>query len=163
MIHFAWQRRSVLPAATAALIVVGLTACAGGDPVTPGVRDHQPTASASTSPNPETDPAKLAIKLSSLPGWTAPTAQGAGVFGRSILDEGGQVTWKVFDGENKVVDHYAGSGPVAFGDSSVYTQVGGVLTFRGNNYRDAPAYGTAEVKQKKLEVVWAQATGDVKA
>jgi len=50
---------------------------------------------------------------------------------------------------------------VAFGDSSTYTKVPGVLTFRGNNYRDAPAYGTADVSQKKLEVIWTKAIGAI--
>ncbi len=36
-----------------------------------------------------------------------------------------------------------------------YTALEGVITFRGNNFRDAPTYGTAgSVVQKKLEVVW---------
>ena len=56
-----------------------------------------------------------------------------------------------------------GSGPVAFGDSSTYTTVPGVLTFRGNNFRDAPVYGSTDVKDKRLQVVWTQTTGDVYA
>lgn len=36
-----------------------------------------------------------------------------------------------------------------------YTALEGVITFRGNNFRDAPTYGTAgNVVQKKLELVW---------
>lgn len=36
-----------------------------------------------------------------------------------------------------------------------YTALEGVITFRGNNFRDAPTYGTAgRVIQKKLEVIW---------
>ncbi|MDR3070006.1 MAG: PQQ-binding-like beta-propeller repeat protein [Propionibacteriaceae bacterium] len=50
----------------------------------------------------------------------------------------------------------------AWGDPQTYTKVPGVLTFRGNNYRTAPAYGQAEVKDKKLEIVWEQEIGEVR-
>jgi hypothetical protein len=133
------------------------------DPIITGTRPNLPTSTTSPSANSQTDPAKLAVKLSSLPGWTAPTADGSGVFSRSILANGGKVTWKVLDGTNSVIDNYTGSGPVAFGDSSTYTKIPGVLTFRGNNFRNAPTYGTANITEKKLQVVWARATGDVYA
>ena len=69
----------------------------------------------------------------------------------------------MLDGDNQVVEDYQGAGPVAFGDSSVYTKIPGVLTFRGNNFRDAPVYGTTDVTEKKLQVAWTQDTGDVYA
>ncbi|HAM45720.1 MAG TPA: pyrrolo-quinoline quinone, partial [Propionibacteriaceae bacterium] len=108
-------------------------------------------------------PAKLAVPLDSLPNWTPPTSDGGGVSSRAILDNGGRVTWTVLNGENTVLADYTGDGPVAFGDGSAYTEVPGVLTFRGNNFRNAPAYGRADITQKKLQVVWTQATGDVYA
>jgi len=160
MIRPVRRRRFVFQVAAATALAVGLSACASADPITPGSRPNQPTASTTPTHSSQTDPAKLAVDLHSLPGWTDPVSDGAGTFSRSILDDAGLATWKVLDGANKVVD-YSGSGPVAFGDSSVYTKVPGVLTFRGNNYRDAPTYGTADIKDKKLQVVWARATGDV--
>ena len=143
-------------------LATGLAACAASPAVTPGSRPNAsspPTANTST----ETDPAKLALDLSALPGWTTPTSDGKGVFSRSILNDGGTVTWKVLNGANKVLKNYTGSGPVAFGNSSTYTTVPGVLTFRGNNYRDAPVYGSTDIKDKRLQVVWTQTTGDVYA
>jgi hypothetical protein len=155
-----FRRARHLLAATA--LVTGLVACSASPAITTGTRPNASVAPSRT-PSTETDPAKLALDLSSLPGWTAPTSQGGGVFSRSMLNDGGAVTWKVLDGDNKVVKKYAGSGPVAFGDASTYTKVPGVLTFRGNNYRDAPVYGSTDVQGKRMQVVWTQTTGDVYA
>lgn len=146
----------------AATLVASLAACSATPAITTGTRPN-PGAAITRDPSPETDPAKLALDLASLPGWTAPSSEGGGVFSRSILNDGGTVTWKVLDGDNQVAKNYAGSGPVAFGDGSTYTKVPGVLTFRGNNYRDAPVYGSTDIKDKRLQVVWTQDTGDVYA
>ncbi len=156
------RRRTISGALTLAAIL-SVTACAASDPITTGSRPNAPTASSVPSQNPETDPAKLAVPLDSLPGYTAPTKDGAGSFSRPLVDASGDVTWKVLDGANKVIADYRGTGPVAFGDPSTYTKIPGVLTFRGNNFRDAPTYGTANITDKKLQVVWTRATGDVYA
>ena len=154
-------RTRVAVAAIVAAISVSLAACSSPDAITTGTR---PSTPASTwKPSRQTNPAALAVPLSSLPDWTPPKAEGGGSYSRAILDNGGRVGWMVLDGDNQVVPSYTGDGPVAFGDGSVYTKIPGVLTFRGNNFRNAPAYGTADIKQKKLEVVWTQATGDVYA
>lgn len=152
----------VLAATLASAALVSLAACSTADVVTTGPRPHSPTATTTPSRSGETDPARLALSLPDLPGWTAPTAVGDGTFSRPMVS-GGDVSWKVLDQNNAVVPDYRPAGPVAFGDSSVYTEVPGVLTFRGNNYRDAPAYGTTDVREKKLQVVWTQDTGDVYA
>ncbi|MGC3992812.1 MAG: PQQ-binding-like beta-propeller repeat protein [Propionicimonas sp.] len=153
----------------AAAVVLGtamlasLAACAASDPITVGERPNSPTAVTPSTPSSETDPAKLSLDLSTLPGFTAPTSEGGGVFSRSILDTSGKVTWKVLDGSNQVIENYDPDQQVAFGDSSTYTKIPGVLTFRGNNYRDAPVYGRTDVTQKRLQVAWTQDTGDVYA
>lgn len=149
--------------AVAAVVLTGITACSAPDVVTPGQRPNAPTSASTRSPSRETDPAKLALDLANLPGFTAPTSDGSGVFSRPLVDADGTVTWKVLDGANQVIPQYDPTQPVAFGDSSVYTEIPGVLTFRGNNYRDAPVYGTSDVTEKKLQVVWTHDTGDVSA
>lgn len=35
-----------------------------------------------------------------------------------------------------------------------YTEVGGVLTFRGDNFRTAPAYGVVDMKDFKIKKIW---------
>ncbi len=139
-----------------------LSACTAPDVFVESPRPNSPTASASASVNPQTDPAKLQIPLDSLPGWTAPTALGGGKFSRPFAPDG-TVTWELFNGDNQQIANYTPAGPVAFGDPQTYTKIPGVLTFRGNNYRNAPAYGTADITNKKLEIAWTHDTGDVKA
>ncbi len=150
-------------AALGAAVLSGLVACSPTDPIQSGSRPHSPSAPATASPNPETDPAKLALDLSSLPGWTEPVTGTGGVLGRPLLDGSGSVTWTVLDGDGQALTPYRPGQPVAFGDSSTYSAVPGVLTFRGSHYRDAPVYGTTEVSQKRLQVVWTHDTGDVYA
>ncbi|KAB7707111.1 pyrrolo-quinoline quinone [Bacillus aerolatus] len=41
----------------------------------------------------------------------------------------------------------------------VYTEVEGVLTFRGNNLRDAPSYGKVKMNPASLEKMWSFSTG----
>ena len=45
-------------------------------------------------------------------------------------------------------------GNIQFGVGSDYTDVDGIITFRGNNYRNRPAYGFADYKDLKLNGVW---------
>ena len=52
------------------------------------------------------------------------------------------------DGET--VSDYEASDPIDFGYGSDYTDVSGIVTFRGNNFRDGGAYGTADIVSKKF-------------
>jgi outer membrane protein assembly factor BamB len=92
------------------------------------------------------DPA-AAIPLLWLPGYTKPAATPDGGRTRSLADGGGELTWRVLGAGE------AGA-PVSWGGRDDYTDVPGVLTFRGNHYRDAPAYGQAAVTAKKLQIEW---------
>jgi hypothetical protein len=47
-------------------------------------------------------------------------------------------------------------GPQSFPE--IYTEVAGVLTFRGSNERSAPAYGTTNMKQLSPTLVWEKKT-----
>lgn len=39
-----------------------------------------------------------------------------------------------------------------------YTELDGILTFRGNHLRNSPSFGTATIQEKKLEVAWSLKT-----
>ena len=53
------------------------------------------------------------------------------------------------------IDSYSRTNPINFGDSNHYTDVEGILTFRGNNFRDTAAYGSlGSSVSGNLEVVW---------
>ncbi|HEY3406627.1 MAG TPA: hypothetical protein VGK53_00485, partial [Propionicimonas sp.] len=165
MVRLPRQHRYRAARVFAALMVaaVGLAACSNPDLVTTGERPNSPATASSAVPSDQTDPAKLALELTRLPGFIPATAERGGVFSRPLVDGSGKASWKVLDDNNQVVDNYRPSGPVAFGDSSVYTKIPGVLTFRGNNFRNAPVYGATDVSEKKLQVIWTHDTGDVRA
>ena len=46
-----------------------------------------------------------------------------------------------------------------FHGPSTYTDVEGVVTFRGNNFRSDPTYGHVDMEEKKIESLWSHDTG----
>ena len=50
---------------------------------------------------------------------------------------------------------------IEFETGDKYTQMEGVLTFRGNNFRDMPAYGKAKMKKYKMKKLWTVGTRSV--
>ncbi len=61
----------------------------------------------------------------------------------------------------KTVESYQAEDSIFFGRPNEYSNVVGVTTFRGDNYRQNPAYGTVQVTQKKLEDIWKKETGSI--
>lgn len=49
---------------------------------------------------------------------------------------------------------YRPSAAISFGGGKEYTSVEGIVTFRGNNFRDDPAYGHANMKDYTLKDEW---------
>lgn len=102
------------------------------------------------------------VDPNTLPGATAPTNVGDAEYSRPMLGIGGDVTWSVFNGQNQPYNA-ANDEPIVWGNSETYADIDGVLTFRGSPQRDSPTFGTAEVTEKKLEVVWTKDIGKVEA
>ena len=42
-----------------------------------------------------------------------------------------------------------------------YTDVDGIVTFRGNNFRDTAAYGNTQIKEGKIKDLWTARTGSI--
>lgn len=145
---------------TAMALLAGFTACT--DQIVAGERPNRPSAVASPESK-ETDPAKLAVPLTELPGYQKPASTSEGFSRPMVGSVGGEVTWQVFDGENHPVSDPNSGETVAFGASSTYSSVPGVLTFRGNHARNAPTFGVANIREKKLEIAWTKDIGAVKA
>lgn len=68
--------------------------------------------------------------------------------------------WEVFQNGEKL-ESYTRSEPLNFGAGEAYAQVEGVVSFRGNNYRDGGAYGTVDLSTPRLEIVWSNRIGAI--
>ena len=68
------------------------------------------------------------------------------------------ITWEIFDNGTKVAN-YNRQEPVFFGEPEEYFALPGISAFRGNNYRNSPTYGTANVQEETLALDWSVKTG----
>jgi len=162
-----FSRRTLfgLAGGLASVAAVGLTPSRLAE----GPRPNRPASAAVTAESLATDPAALAIPLTSIPGYRPPAVVGTGSYRRPLTGPlgtlswrdapGGDIAWQVYDQRDRPLADAGTGGPTAFGSAASYTRVPGVLTFRGNHERSAPAYGVADIRRKRLEVVWSQADG----
>lgn len=60
-----------------------------------------------------------------------------------------------------VVESYNRETPIFFDYDEPYTNVNGVVTFRGDNYRSGAAYGTANVSARTLSKAWSFEIGEM--
>ena len=56
---------------------------------------------------------------------------------------------------------YKADSDIEFADGGSYTDVKGIVTFRGNNFRDTAAYGYSTMKDFKLNPKWSHDTGSL--
>lgn len=56
------------------------------------------------------------------------------------------------------ISDYSPQEEITFGLGSEYTDVEGIVTFRGNSFRDSPSYGFAEMKEYQLDGIWSKQT-----
>jgi len=136
-----------------------ITEAEGSESATPA---PTPTPLPTPPPTPEamtpesTDPA--VIRMS----WETPAIfDGTNAFPEDAetISSGGETlrTWVL---QNNAPARNPGA-PVSFGSSETYSDVDGVLTFRGNNWRDSASAGTRTITEKKLEIVWESPTGAI--
>ena len=64
---------------------------------------------------------------------------------------------------DEIVDSYSTDNPIDFGYGKDYTDVEGIVTFRGNNFRESSIYGTADIVEQKFGDFWEVGTGALKA
>ncbi|MDR3084852.1 MAG: hypothetical protein LBU47_00895, partial [Christensenellaceae bacterium] len=62
----------------------------------------------------------------------------------------------------KVMEGYLRETPLNFGSGPEYAGIDGVLSFRGNNFRDRAAFGSAPHGEKRLEIVWEKPIGAIR-
>ena len=68
------------------------------------------------------------------------------------------VKWEIM-AEKKIVDSFTRDESISFGEGSEYFALPGIATFRGNNFRNCSTYGTANVTNEDVSVVWSKALG----
>ena len=68
------------------------------------------------------------------------------------------VKWEVIQ-NGSIVDSYTREESISFGNSSEYTGLEGIVTFRGDNYRSGATYGTANVTKETLSALWSSNIG----
>lgn len=118
-----------------------------------------PALTADPTPAPPANPNDLIVS------WQTPAVfNGTNAFSEQKMTmtgaNGGLIDYWIFKG-GQAISSYLSKDTISFGGPSDYTSVEGVLAFRGNNYRDAPAFGSADVSQKKLEIIWTKDDGAV--
>lgn len=59
------------------------------------------------------------------------------------------------------ISDYKADSDIEFNVGEDYTDVDGIVTFRGNNFRDSPAHGYANMTQYKLNGLWSVDTGSL--
>ena len=145
-------------AALALLLALLLRALLGGGPdagVTPAV---SPTATVdavvTATPGAATAPAATATPVPTV----GPGLRSAGDV-VSPPSQFGLESIAVQNGER--VDAYARTPEIHMGLSGEYTDVEGVTTFRGNNYRDSAAYGNIPDDPEELEIAWSVAVSQI--
>lgn len=72
------------------------------------------------------------------------------------------IKWTIYE-DMTAIESYRRAESINFGLGSEYTQMQGVVTFRGDNYRSGPTFGTTNVVNKTLTPVWDSKVGSMKS
>lgn len=90
-----------------------------------------------------------------------PTFEPYAVSGTSPADFGLETAVEV-DGVIMDASSYVATEIIDFGEGEDYTDVEGVITFRGNNFRDSASYGTVSMTEKKFSTTpWTFSVGSM--
>jgi outer membrane protein assembly factor BamB len=125
------------------------------------VSTPEPTPWPTPEPMPpeSTDPAVLDVSWQDPAIFTGPMAYDDE---KKIFDKGnGEFLYYWVFQNGKPVDNYIPQDEIIFGSPAEYSDLKGVTAFRGNNYRNSASYGTRNITEKKLEIVWYHETGEI--
>ena len=79
-------------------------------------------------------------------------------FSDSSNPENWKIKWQIIQDGN-IIDGYQRAETISFGKPEDYFALPGIATFRGNNFRNSPVYGTATITEKALEKIWERGNG----
>lgn len=71
-----------------------------------------------------------------------------------------QMTWEIAVGD-EIVESFTREDPICFELDKEYFALPGIATFRGNNYRDNAAYGTAVIEKETMSIAWSHPIGSL--
>jgi hypothetical protein len=160
------RRRIVLAVAALAVIILAVVAFfflygGGGKSTTSTTRGNNTSTSGSgTTNNSGTG------STGSTDGSGSTSSTGGSTISMTVAPVDGtkpgdfSMTVHVYDGTTRV-STFERKDPIDFGPGASYTALQGIITFRGNNYREGASYGTADVKTAKLQILWSVPTGSI--
>ena len=95
---------------------------------------------------------------------TSPTAATTGTsrFSASHVTDTNPANWNIkwhVMRNSTVLDSYTHLEEIKFDDDAAYTALEGIITFRGNNYRDSASYGTADIVTQTITEKWRSEVG----
>lgn len=106
------------------------------------------------------DPTPVPTPVPSPTPTPVPTFQPASVSENTSPEHFGLTTGLQVDGET--VSSYTRADAIDFLPGAQYTQLEGVITFRGNNFRNTASYGIADIINKKFDTdYWSIKTGSM--
>lgn len=91
------------------------------------------------------------------------TELGPGRYRRVMLDDAGEISWTVHGDDGAPLSARDARRIVSFPDQDDYTEVSGVLAFRGGPWRIGGAFGSAPVAECTLTKVWEHGTSSSSA
>ncbi len=145
----------------ALLLVLAFLVWKNADPGAEPVMDDTspPVNTGETTPTPEPDPGEPDETeepeyLPEFEPYAVDSTQPSKLLRSTGIQVGGNIAESYSAADTEYID---------FGLGADYTALEGVITFRGNNFRDAPAYGTANITSMELENVWHSSTGALSA
>ena len=130
-----------------------------GNPTTTG-QNGTTSATTITTAEPSPTPIPAYVNPQLLP-LTEIRAQTAGVPADGCSPAERNLIAAIFDGYGNPVSSFTRSQPFSLLNPAFYNQIPGVLTFRGNNFRNAPAFGLTAIEEAKLEQVWTKPVGSL--
>lgn len=92
---------------------------------------------------------------------TAPTEAPDPTFTPSYTDSSNPENWGIkwdISSNGEIVESIPSTG-ISFGNPEEYFALPGIATFRGNNYRNGPTYGTVNVTENALAKAWGRNIG----
>ena len=87
---------------------------------------------------------------------TAPVFTSTGTASTNPVKQG--INWEIFS-DGRILSRYTRTDSISFGAPEEYFALPGISTYRGNNYRNNAAYGTAVVEDESFATKWSIPSG----